>query len=656
MKPILFPILFMVFFPVSKGLAEPSKVLLSQNTAQQSPVTREYLRITPPVFTVKSTEQKETEQETKKKPVMIDKMYVADPNQKTKLPLVRQIVPAAVHRTQPVKTPPVASKPVIGEKLIFEDSIKKVVQPKLQVAEPMRVMIDLEKTRKLILGGNEKQAASYIKSVAQSTDTAEQKAFVTATYANELSKVSRIKKDDIALQTKAVELYKKSLQSLKGDIKLQTANNFGTLLLRQNDPREALKVLQTVEKDYSQQTDQVKQSTYFYNLGRAYEKSGDLTKAKATYQKAAIADPSFSPASRAVNRLLPKVKVDSKSIKETAQWLNELVDKGDLPLAQKTLLSVLSQKEIYSQQGFETVLIPLIRYFTATKVGPDRFSQEWHKKLPPRDKVHKKTASVIKEIIGAYTADYEINFQPHSGSRYLRATLTAAKDANRMGTVTDFVKMIGDEFQGMKIPEQALHRYATAWTIDTTNMEAAYAVAYTLLDRGDELAGVGRLLNDFIFQLFELKGAAYKAPVGQDWENILRFHLVLGTIYSKKGKWGNEYNPKSAIFQLKHAVKSHSLLMKQKKVKDPGPIAGVKFELGNAYEQSGNFRRAGSIYVKAAQSAINEKDTPFAREIVAKVRDNSDQYRLSNKDRKTLVQLDAKLNPPFSAPINIRFE
>ncbi|MCK5228772.1 MAG: hypothetical protein KAR13_00805, partial [Desulfobulbaceae bacterium] len=241
MKPILFPILFMVFFPGSKGLAEPSKVLLSQNTAQQSPVTREYLQmITPPVFRVKTTEQKKTEQETKKKPVMIDKMYVADPNQKTKLPLVRQIVPASVHRTQPVKRPPVASKPVIGEKLIFEDSIKKVVQPKLQVAEPMRVMIDLEKTRKLILGGNEKQAASYIKSVAQSTDTAEQKAFVTATYANELSKVSRIKKDDIELQTKAVELYKKSLQSLKGDIKLQTANNFGTLLLRQNDPREAL--------------------------------------------------------------------------------------------------------------------------------------------------------------------------------------------------------------------------------------------------------------------------------------------------------------------------------------------------------------------------------------------------------------------------------
>ena len=71
MKPILFPILFMVFFPVSKGLAEPSKVLLSQNTAQQSPVTREYLQmITPPVFRVKTTEQKETEQETKKKPVM----------------------------------------------------------------------------------------------------------------------------------------------------------------------------------------------------------------------------------------------------------------------------------------------------------------------------------------------------------------------------------------------------------------------------------------------------------------------------------------------------------------------------------------------------------------------------------------------------------
>lgn len=601
MKRILIPVLFMTFFPGIIALADPATILPSRNTAEPPPAAQE-LRLTPPSsLTVKTSPEKN------------------------------------------------------AEKLVFEISEEKPALPGNQRNPLAAPDIYREKLEKLILDGKEMKAASHIRTLSDQAETPEQKALVTATYANLLGRVSQIKKETPDLQIRAAELYKEALPFLKGDIRLLTTNNYGALLLRQKNPKEALRVLKSVEKEYSKTPDPVKKSTYYYNLGRAYETSGDPIRARASYQSSALADPAFSPASRAVNRLLTRIEASTTFFRETAEWLTAMVERGDLPLSEKTLLSVLSQKAWYTRDGFEILLIPFICYLTEVKIGPERFSMDWADKLPPEDLAAKKTTAVVREIISAYTKNHEINFRPGSSSPSFIATLGAAKHAGQVKRVTRFVKMIGDQYKAMGMPQKALQRFAAAWTMDTSNMEAAYAIAYTLLDSSADLPGMDNLLDSFTFQLFELKGAAYRAPLGQDWENILRFHLVLGTIYSRKGIWGNRYDARSAIFQLEHAVKSHSRLTNQKKGKDAGPIAGVQVELGNAYKETGDYGQAGSIYVTAAQSAIRENDPIFASQIVSGLRENSGRYRLSDLDKARLDQVEATLALPVPA-IRLRIE
>jgi hypothetical protein len=56
--------------------------------------------------------------------------------------------------------------------------------------------------------------------------------------------------------------------------------------------------------------------------------------------------------------------------------------------------------------------------------------------------------------------------------------------------------------------------------------------------------------------IFSAKGQAYYEVSGEpaDWQDILRFHIVLGTIFENEGIWGPESEPRSAVFQWEHAA------------------------------------------------------------------------------------------------------
>jgi tetratricopeptide (TPR) repeat protein len=65
--------------------------------------------------------------------------------------------------------------------------------------------------------------------------------------------------------------------------------------------------------------------------------------------------------------------------------------------------------------------------------------------------------------------------------------------------------------------------------------------------RQDELR---RLMDQYGMELFTEKGQAY---VDQDWKKVYRYHVALGTFYSRLGITGDSGDPQSAIFQLEHA-------------------------------------------------------------------------------------------------------
>jgi len=62
---------------------------------------------------------------------------------------------------------------------------------------------------------------------------------------------------------------------------------------------------------------------------------------------------------------------------------------------------------------------------------------------------------------------------------------------------------------------------------------------------------LGELMSRYQYELFSEKSTAY---MRQDWPQIYKLHLALGTTYAYLGQWDNPSNPiQSARFQLEHA-------------------------------------------------------------------------------------------------------
>ena len=576
------------------------------------------------------------------------------------------IAPPAI--MQKVPGPPVRIEKLQDEKKDTSLVIPKAVAPSLPSFKPVpaqkttpRPPVEDPKTRlvaidsvlmlNLINSDKKKELDSYVSQTIQQADTAKNKALVTASIADTLSRASIVRKDDTELQTKAVNLYQKALPSLTGAARLQTTNNYATILLKQDKAMQALEELQPLKTEYEQSSDTQGKTAYFYNLGRAYEKSSQPDLAKAAYQQAAFVDPSFSPASRAVSRLLPQVKQDTASLAQTADWLNAVTYSGDLAVAQKNIRTALDSPNLYTKDGFEKILLSFIFYLVEGKCSPERFESVWIPALPPLESMYSMAQGMVKEIKAVYSDDFPVVFRPGYGLRYLRSSAAAAQQTGQPDLPTHFVKAVADRFRAAGTPQKALQRYAMAWTIDTTNMEAAYGIVNVLFERSEQAAeGSDELLNRFIDELFELKGMAYKAPVGDDWENILRMHLVLGSIYSRKEIWGHPYDPRSAIFQLERAVQTHSRLIESGRSEAAGPIAGVKYALAKAYDKSGNPRKAGRMFLHAAESAIMEKDKSYARQIIDEVETQQDRFHLSTRDQKKIESLRARIAQPEKGP------
>lgn len=524
--------------------------------------------------------------------------------------------------------------------------------------ETLPVAIDSVLTRKLIQSGRKKDLDAYVAKAIQQAGTAEKKALVTAAVADTVSRISISRKDDTELQTQAIALYREALPSLTGAARLQTANNYATMLLKQNKATQALGVLRPLKTEYQHSSDTQGKTAYLYNLGRAYEKSGHSALARDAFQQAALVDPGFSPASRAVSRLLPEVAQDAASLGDTADWLNAVTDRGDLALAEKNIRIALVSPKLYTQGGFEKILLSFIRYLVEGECSPDRFESAWLPRLPPLESMRSVAQGMVTEVTAIYRHDFPVDFHPGNGLRYLRSIAAAARINGQPELPTRFAKIAADRFRAAGAPEMALQRYAMAWTIDTTNMKAAYGIVNVLFEMSEQTAGGSDgLLNRFIREVFELKGQAYKAPVGDDWENILRFHLVLGSIYSRKGKWGNPDDPMSAIFQLEHAVRVRSRLINSGRSVAAGPIAGVQYALANAYDKSGDPWKAGPMFLNAAESALAEKDKSYARQIIDEVETHKDRFHLGTRELQKIESLRVRTAQPETAPspiINLR--
>ena len=524
-----------------------------------------------------------------------------------------------------------------------EKSVKPVVRSKIKPSKTFLPSANLHREKQHLLYGNPDQTNRRFERLLEGVRKREDKARIRVDWANTLKRAAQLRNDDKNLTEQAIRNYRTALPALKGPIRLVAHNNFGALLLRDGKNKEALSVLSAVEKDYTRTKDRAAHARYLYNLARGFETNGQPGAAKARYRQAATTDFNFTPAFRAVFRMISKRALGPQRVTETAAWIDVAVTRGQIGLAEKTIKVLFERPEWKKRPDFNRVLISLMQVLTATRAGIADFERTWAPQLiriGDSDEAATPTAGVAKEITAAYFQDFKINFRPGSGSRLFRSALSS-RDKNPRRTVSAFLKMVGDSYMVFKKPDRALQRYALAWTMDTTNVDAALFAANVLLEKSERIDRSVQHLNRFVRYLFEGKGQAY---LGNDWENILRFHTILGTIYEKKKEWGNSSNPRSAVFQFENAIRAYNRLL-ELSPRRAGAVALRYAQLATAYEGAGRNKDALDKYLDSTESALGEARRELAKTSLANAarmarRINLNQYP---KERQRLERLTDRL-------------
>lgn len=177
--------------------------------------------------------------------------------------------------------------------------------------------------------------------------------------------------------------------------------------------------------------------------------------------------------------------------------------------------------------------------------------------------------------------------------------------------------------------------------MDNKNTEATLNASTILLNHSKEISDSKELTNRLIGTLFHGKGEAY---LGEDWENILRFHTVLCTIFTRQEKWGDSHDSYSAIFQSEHAVEAYKQLLLQRP-EGKWRVVGVKIALAGAYlnASTSGFHAVGSLgvisatneYVVTAKKSMIEKEPKLAEDNVRSLREH---HLALNEKQKAIIK------------------
>jgi hypothetical protein len=219
---------------------------------------------------------------------------------------------------------------------------------------------------------------------------------------------------------------------------------------------------------------------------------------------------------------------------------------------------------------YPQLLGQLARYFTAARIEPKAFNEDWQAFLGTirrNRRCDQGSRNIIEDISAIYAGRLEMvgvdpqAIRSHHAFWELATVMSGPKID--MGFLSSFIKMVGDHYYRQKDPE-ALEKsfvcYCHAWGLDVDNMDAGLYLAniflYDLEDGNQRLNRRYRALDDFsveldrfVGQLFRIKNLEYSKEAGRLWERILKCHIILATIFEKQGRWGPGGNSRTALFQ-----------------------------------------------------------------------------------------------------------
>jgi tetratricopeptide (TPR) repeat protein len=416
----------------------------------------------------------------------------------------------------------------------------------------------------------------------------------------------------------ALKHFGEALQSEVPAKRAAATNNIAVIYLKRGNAEGALEALEKISADDFAANERF---AFHYNRGRAFEVTKNRVEAVTNYTMAFKDNPQFLPAAERAWDLLSQRNADQVQLPLVAYDLGRsMLSQGYIARVQSSAVDAL--KANAAADGTRPYLALILEANVAAKMTPDAIARFWQSEL---SEVAPSAADEVAKACDEFR-------NPEKSPREFQSSAVAAvypwwcSSGDRDKTLTSFatfLRHIGDSHAGVGVfPalddrsdssfDAALNYYLEAWTLDPENLQAAQNIAWVLSqysESSEHALGTYNQFQDTIDGLFRVKGALYadtdKSPA--DWQRLLRMHMLLGTIFEKKGIWGHEDEPRSAIFQWNHAL-TVELKLREEAGQPQFRAPGLHERLGKAYAAVGKNNDAIHHYGLASETYMANGD------------------------------------------------
>jgi hypothetical protein len=422
-------------------------------------------------------------------------------------------------------------------------------------------------------------------------------------------------------------------------IELTARNNLGAQLLADQKYAEALDVFKSMRQDV-QWAKASQQPLYHYNIARAFELAGSPKEAYGEYEIAMTQSPGFRLASDGAFRLL--LNGPKPDIKTAVKLARVLLASRETDAAAAAIRKALAAWG--GEADAAELMGTLVDCWIAASVGPPEFEKSELPTLRELEKQHESLAKLISEIDLAYRGELKLALDERAGRPFSSWSELRA----HRSSFSRLLGLIGDFYNNAGNPGQALMRYFSAWRVDESNSDSLLYCAAVLRKNAKELDPAGELRNQLIDVIFSGKGGEYQIPVKSvaNWKNILRLHVVLGTIFDQEGKTGDEDEPRSSVFQWSHALAIIDRLGAE--ASGVPAKAEIQTRLGGAYEKAGRADDAWKAYSDAADLFLRNGDAAKASQTIGKLTAWRAERRPDQQQRLEQLQSQLKKIPAAS--------
>jgi tetratricopeptide (TPR) repeat protein len=518
-------------------------------------------------------------------------------------------------------------------------STARAVTPDLLTPLSRDAAITKQTLETLLEAGDVSAGRDLFSSYLAAAPAITERATLSLAYGNALAKTAK-QSSQPALLEEAGTYLRYSFEHGSHRERIIARNNYAAIALQQERIDEAMSTLDQGYETAKRLTDRAAQARYLFNYGRMVERHADPNDALTLYREAYLADPRRPQAAEAGVDLALRLGV----LPAAAVLLQGLVVEGHPAAAEPYLKALTGEPALAGEPTFTAIVEVFYDYLPAARVEPARFAKVWRAPLQRMaPDLAREAAERLDLVFLAYDPEPPIIFDSYQVRARYAPWFGSPEDSRGAAEIlarpSQFLTAMGEIHADLGRLGHALALYAAAWAMNTANLDAGLYAASLLLEYPEELDPEGRYLRRFISNLFAGKGEAY---IGDDLPNILRFHTILGTIFSNQERWGDSGTVESAIFQWENALRASRRLAQQGRTEEAA-APGLHAKLADAYDAVGRRSDAFDSYLRAADEALRIGNDELARGVLL-TDIEALSYSPSAEQRQRLEDLRSKIS------------